>query len=182
MWSTPTQLHVVQVAKTTPSRFPFMEKSYIDLIWSDLILHEGWRGGCDDGGGDERRENHGHGDLFLWMTGCGACGAGVSILTGDGKASYNFVDEESIAGSAGWSSGRDSFVFYRAGHRSWESSWPLKLVIWAKIKVCRSFMTTIWWMRKFIFSMFDIVAGSNSKPDMVADAPDKSDTKLIRIG
>jgi hypothetical protein len=43
-------------------------------------------------------------------------------------------------------------------------------------------MAAIWWMRKFIFSMFDIVAGSTSEPDMVVDAPDKSDTKLIRIG
>jgi hypothetical protein len=46
------------------------------------------------------------------------CGASVSILTSDGEASCNFVDEESIAGSAGWSGGRDNFVSGRANRQS----------------------------------------------------------------
>jgi hypothetical protein len=34
------------------------------------------------------------------ISSCG-CGASVSILTGDGEDNCNFVDEESIVGSAG---------------------------------------------------------------------------------
>jgi hypothetical protein len=64
------------------------------------------------------------------------CGAGVSILTGDGEASCNFVDEELIADSAGWNGGRDNFASGRANRRSWESKRPLMVVISAKIKVC----------------------------------------------
>jgi hypothetical protein len=67
--------------------------------------------------------------MAISSCGCGACGVGVSILTSDGEVSYNSVDEESIAGSAGWSSGRDNFISGRASHRSWESSRPFKVVI-----------------------------------------------------
>jgi hypothetical protein len=43
-------------------------------------------------------------------------------------------------------------------------------------------MAAIWWMRKFIFLVFDIVAESTSELDMVVDASDESDTKLIWKG
>jgi hypothetical protein len=37
-------------------------------------------------------------------------------------------------------------------------------------------------MRNFIFSVFNIVAGSTLESDMVVNVPDESDTKLIWIG
>jgi hypothetical protein len=43
-------------------------------------------------------------------------------------------------------------------------------------------MAAIWVMRKFIFSVFDIITGSISEPNMVFDVLDGSDTKLIWIG
>jgi hypothetical protein len=86
----------------------------------------------------------------------GSDGAGLGI--GDGEATCSFIDEESIAGNAGWSGGRDTFVSSRASRRSWESSQPFKVAIWAKIKVCWSIMAAIWVMRKFSFSVFIIAA------------------------
>jgi hypothetical protein len=62
------------------------------------------------------------------ISSCG-CGARVSIMTGDREINYNFVDEESIAGIASWSDGKDNFIFSRASRRSWESNRPLKVVI-----------------------------------------------------
>jgi hypothetical protein len=59
------------------------------------------------------------------------CVIGVSILTGDGEASCNFIDEESIESSAGWSGGKDNFVSSRASHRSWDSRRPFMVVTYA---------------------------------------------------
>jgi hypothetical protein len=64
--------------------------------------------------------------MVISTCGCGAC---VSILTDDGEASCNFVDVESIEGSAGWRGGRDNFVSSRASSQSWESSRSLMVVI-----------------------------------------------------
>jgi hypothetical protein len=69
------------------------------------------------------------------ISSCG-CDVGVSILIGDGEASYNFVDEKSITSNAGWSGGRDNFASSQTSCQSWESSRPLMVVIWAKIKAC----------------------------------------------
>jgi hypothetical protein len=55
------------------------------------------------------------GTTAMAISACG-CGASVSILTDDGEASCNFIKEESIEGSAGWSGSRDNFVSSQANH------------------------------------------------------------------
>jgi hypothetical protein len=43
-------------------------------------------------------------------------------------------------------------------------------------------MTAIWVMRKFIFSVYDIIAGSTSKQDMVVDLVFKASRRAKTLG
>jgi hypothetical protein len=110
--------------------------------------------------------------MVISSYGCGAC---ISILTGDGEACCNLVDEKSIAGNAGWSGGRDNFISSRVSRRSWASRQPFMVVTWPISRITPS-------MRKSSFSSGVMVARSFTGPDMVVDAPTGSGTKLIWIG